>query len=140
MASRRRSRELAVQMAYQFDFDPHILGSKKQLEVFWAEQAKSEDDNKGFFEFLISGVSENLLEIDRKLNAFLKNWRMDRVEKVDLAILRVSVFELFFFEGVEKTDAPVVINEAVEIAKKFGAAGSSGFVNGILDAMLKVKS
>jgi len=137
MASRHRSRELAVQLSYQIEFAPNEVLSKKVLQLFWEEQAKTDDTNRPFFEFIVQGVAEHLPAIDRKINTFLKNWKMDRVEKVDLAILRVAIFELFFSEDPEKPDAPVVINEAVEIAKKFGSQGSPGFVNGLLDAMMK---
>jgi N utilization substance protein B len=137
MASRHRSRELAVQLTYQWDLDPKSLTDARTLSRFWAEQAQSSDDNRNFFEFLVKGVAEHLPAIDRRLNAALKNWKLDRIEKVDLAILRVAVFEMFHSEASDKPDAPVVINEAVELAKKFGVQSSPAFINGILDALSK---
>jgi N utilization substance protein B len=140
MSSRHRGRELAVQLVYQLDLDLKAWGEDKVVERFWKEQARSTEDNKDFFKYLVGGVAANLPLVDKKLESALKNWRMDRIEKVDLAILRVAIFEFYFGEPRYQVDAPVVINEAVEIAKKFGAANSAAFVNGVLDGIIKKKT
>jgi N utilization substance protein B len=140
MASRHRSRELAVQMCYQWDLDPKSLGEKKSRDIFWAEQAQAAIENREFFEFLVRGVADVLPQIDRTIEGALQNWKMTRVEKVDLAILRVAVYELVFRSDDDTPDAAVVINEAVEIAKKFGDQGSPAFVNGVLDAIAQAKA
>jgi len=137
MASRHRSRELAVQFCYQMEIHPQTLNDSLVISRFWKEQAQSPDDNKSFFDFLVKGVADQLPAIDRRIEQILQNWKMNRVEKVDLAILRVAVFELVFNQEADKPDAAVVINEAVEIAKKFGNQGSPSFVNGILDSLKK---
>lgn len=139
MASRHRGRELAVQLTYQWDLHPGSLTDKKARDRFWAEQAQASDDNRDFFEFLVSGVSNHLPAIDRVIDGALRNWKMARIEKVDLAILRVAVFELQHSTADDKPDAAVVINEAVEIAKKFGTQGSAAFINGVLDGLAKSK-
>ena len=136
MSSRHRSRELAVQMNYQWDLDPKSLSDPKVIQRFWQEQAKASEDTREFFEILVRGTAEYLPQIDSHITSVLENWRLDRIEKVDLAILRLATFELFF-----NHDAPdaVVVNEAIEIAKKFGNRDSSSFINGILDALLRRK-
>jgi len=140
MSSRHRGRELAVQLVYQLDLDLLGWGENKVVERFWKEQARSTEDNKEFFKYLVGGVATNLPSVDKKLESALQNWRKDRIEKVDLAILRVAIFEFYFGESQYRVDAPVVINEAVEIAKKFGSANSPAFVNGVLDGIMKKKS
>lgn len=139
MSSRHRSRELAVQLVYQWDLNPNSLADPKVLDRFWMEQARSEDSNRPFFEHLVKGVANFLPHIDRKLEGVLQNWKASRIEKVDLAILRVGLFELLFDDATPPTDPPVIINEAIEIAKKFGNSGSPSFINGILDALIKKK-
>ena len=139
MASRHRSRELAVQMTYQWDLDPKSLQDPKVTGRFWKEQAQASDDNREFFELLVQGVGNNWPTIDRVIEEALKNWKMARVEKVDLAVLRVAAYEILFFDGKDPPDDAVVINEAIELAKKFGTSGSPGFVNGILDALARGK-
>lgn len=137
MASRHRSRELAVQMTYQWELDPKSLSLPQSTDRFWVEQAQSTEDNKPYFEHLVRGVADHLPQIDTSIEQTLENWRLGRMEKVDLAVLRVSVFELLFGQEIEKLDTAVIINEAVEIAKKFGTRESPSFVNGVLDSLAK---
>lgn len=137
MSSRHRSRELAVQMSYQWELDPLSLQDPGAIDRFWREQALSPDDNRAFFEALVRGVALNLPKIDSILQTYLRNWKMDRLDKVDLALLRVSAFELLFYEGKDPAQAAIVINEAVEIAKKFGTQKSPPFINGVLDSLAK---
>lgn len=133
MGSRHRSRELAVQLSYQWELDRISMDDPKAIDRFWSEQARSQDENREFFEQLIRGVATHFPKIDELIEENLDNWKIERVEKVDLALLRVAVYEMLYYEGKDPADAPVVINEAVEIAKKFGNPGSGGFVNGVLD-------
>ncbi len=137
MSSRHRSRELAVQMSYQWEIDPLSLKDPKAIDRFWREQALSPDDNRAFFELLVQGTAARLPKIDEILQTYLRNWKVERLDKVDLALLRVAVYELLFYEGKDPADPAVIINEAVEIAKKFGTQKSPPFVNGILDAISK---
>ncbi len=131
---------MAVQFVYQMDLNLKSWGDFRLVDRFWKEQARSADDNRKFFEYLVHGVTEYLPSIDKKIESSLTNWRMERVEKVDLAIIRVAIFEYEFGLPEFKVDAPVVINEAVEIAKKFGSTHSASFVNGVLDGIIKKKS
>lgn len=137
VVSRRQSRELAVQFVYQWSVDTARIGQKGEVDKFWREQARSDDGNKPYFEALVRGVAEHLPVIDQQIESMLVNWRFERVDRVDLAVLRVAVFELVHMPEVERPDAPVAINEAIEISKTFGTADSPGFVNGVLDALRK---
>lgn len=137
MASRHRSRELAVQLSYQWELNRVSMDDPKAIDLFWEEQARSNDDNREFFEILIRGVATHFPKIDSLIEESLENWKLDRVEKVDLALMRVAVYELLYFEGSDPADAAVVINEAIEISKKFGTPSSAGFINGVLDRIKK---
>lgn len=132
-SSRHRSRELAVQMAFQWSVHPETMSQDAALERFWSEQARSSDENRPFFELLVKGLANHLPQVDRSIEASLQNWKFSRVAKVDLAILRVAVFEMLYSNDPEKPDVVVSINEAVEMAKKFGSAESPQFINGVLD-------
>lgn len=146
-ASRHRSRELAVQFIYKWPLQPGAIGSAGEIEKFFREQALDTDHEcRPYFESLVRGLIGTLPVVDQEIEASLANWRFDRVEKVDLAILRLAVFEMLHFEGSDPPDGPVVINEGVQLAKRFGGADSPSFINGILDAVyrrslsLKVKA
>lgn len=135
--SRRHSREIAVQLCYQWGLDPKSLSDPKVIERFWKEQAWAPEESRAFFEMIVRGVATHLPELDAKIEHTLEKWKLSRLEKVDLAVLRVAVWELFYSRDTEKPDAAVVIDEALEISKKFGSAESSSFVNGVLDALVK---
>jgi N utilization substance protein B len=137
MGSRRHSRELAVQLCYQWALDPKSLSDPKVIDRFWREQALSPAENRNFFEMIVKGVATHLPEIDAKIEHTLEKWKLSRLEKVDLAVLRVATWELAFSNDPEKPDTAVVIDEALEIAKKFGSGESSSFINGVLDALAK---
>ena len=125
MGTRRRARELAVQALYQRD-----LTGDEFPERFVAHFDGGDEVNTFCLE-LIRGVTEHRPQIDALIEEACENWRSDRISKVDLNILRLGAYELL------DTDVPVsiVINEALEIAKRFGTLESSTFVNGILDAI-----
>lgn len=126
MGTRRQARESALQMLYQFELsggDPEALLGSEVMEGL-------SSDVRDFAVDLVRGVRENLAEIDGLIQSHSTNWKLARMAAVDKNILRVAVFEL-----KNRPDIPtkVTINEAVEIAKKFGSTESGAFVNGILD-------
>lgn len=134
MPNRHKSRELAIQFVYQWMLNPCELSElNNQTEFFWNRNTQLAEDNKVYFQRVVEGCLKQLPQIDEIIETLLVNWKMNRVEKVDLAILRVALFELRFEEDTDKADVAVIIDEAVEIAKKFGAKDSPSFVNGILD-------
>lgn len=125
--SRRKGRVLAFQGLYSWDVGKNPL--EEVLAFTWPE-AKDEEA-EAFAALVISGAVEHLSEIDEKISSHLaENWTMERLNKVSLAIMRVSVYELMYQEAADKK---VVIDEAVEIAKKYGEDGSYKFINAILD-------
>lgn len=130
MGYRRKAREFALQMLYQYDIRQD---SEHLIEEFW-ESKNVPDDIKEFANKIVEGVIKNLSLMDGKINQSAKNWNVDRMAVVDRNILRMAAYELLFI-----TDIPVkvTINEAIEIAKRYGEEDSSSFVNGILDRILK---
>jgi N utilization substance protein B len=124
-------------MSYQWELDPSSLNDPKAINRFWNEQALSSNENREFFETLVRGIAAELPRIDELVKKYLKNWKVDRLDKVDLALLRVAIFEMLFYKGKDPADSAVVINEALEIAKKFGNPKSAAFINGVLDNVAK---
>ena len=127
MTRRRKARELAVQFLYSVEVNPREL--EESLAHFW-EANKATGNVREFASPLIRGVLEEKEKIDRIISEQALNWDIGRITMVDRNILRLAVYELAFREDIP----PIVsINEAVDIAKKFGTAESGKFVNGILD-------
>jgi len=135
MGKRRRSREIALQFLYQYDSqrktcleDAEI---KQQINLFWsAKNASINEDVREFANVLITGSCENMEGIDRIINKYSKHWRLSRMPTIDRNILRMAIYELAYLRNIPP---PVTINEAVELAKKFGTEESGSFINGILD-------
>jgi N utilization substance protein B len=116
-----------MKLLYQFQLrDDNI---EDQIELFLAETEKLENLEKDYFLDVVRGVTENLIEIDLLIKNHAKGWSLERMPKVDLAIMRLAVYELSF-----RKDIPwnVSINEAVELSKKYGGEQSRTFINGIL--------
>lgn len=140
--SRRQARELALQALFQLDLNP--CDEEAQLttamtQVIEAAIAEYEEHtgkhDRAFVEELVGGTLDNLVQIDELIGASAKDWKVSRMPGVDRNIARLAVFELKFRE--EKVAANIIINEAVELAKKFGTDDSSRFVNGVLGAIAR---
>jgi len=131
MGARRKARELALQMLFQHD----MSGNEPDMitETF-EDLQKSKPNTREFATRIFRGTVDHLSEIDEMIQAQAENWRLSRMAVVDRNIIRMSVYEF-----LHETDTPklVIIDEAVEIAKKFGTQKSSQFINGILDGILK---
>ena len=128
--SRRTGRAYALQLLYARDGDPatDVAG----VAASWAEAFDLEIDAtaQAFAKDLVAAASANAAKLDELITSASKNWRIDRMSRVDRNILRLGACELVAFRDVP---VKVVINEAVELAKRFGTAESSAFVNGVLD-------
>ncbi|MBE6036490.1 MAG: transcription antitermination factor NusB [Clostridiales bacterium] len=123
---RKDARESFMQMLFEMEMQKDY--SRDKMDQFLNEhvdEAKTPD----YFEMLFKAIDEHLAEIDEKLQKASSNWTLDRFNKVDLAILRLAAAELFYCEQIP--DA-VSINEAVELAKKYGTDDSARFINGVL--------
>jgi transcription antitermination protein NusB len=132
MNPRSRAREVALQLLFQYDQNPNV--SRKALEAF-ARGRLGEGANDPFCLTLYDGVLKNRTEIDTRLSAIAENWRLSRMAGVDRNILRLGAFELLFLP--EPTPGPVALNEAIELARRYGSAESPAFVNGILDRLFR---
>lgn len=128
---RRQSRELALQVLFQIEFAPQISNSDL-MEVLGAAV---EPEIVSFATDLVSGVQAQKPAIDSKIQAASAHWKLERMATIDRNILRVAVYEMRFAPNPLKEN--IVINEAVEIAKKFGTTESASFVNGLLDQIAK---
>jgi N utilization substance protein B len=127
-AKRTKARERALQALYQIDVAAE--GIDDALGRFWKSFEPVEREVMELAEVLVRGVAENRRAIDGTIERISTNWRLDRMAKVDRNVLRLATFELGFLPEVP---SKVVINEAIELAKRFGAGESPAFVNGILD-------
>lgn len=127
MGARRLGRELALQALYALDMNP--MDVTKALRLFWDEHP-APNDSRTFADRLVGGVYAHRSEIDRRIEEKSRNWALSRMAKVDVNILRLAVFELLYVSDIPRN---VTINEAIEIAKRFGSEDSPAFVNGILD-------
>jgi len=127
MSTRRRAREIALQVLYQLDLDP--ADPEKVLARHW-ENFQPSEQAREFCARLVEGVLSNGEEIDRLIEGNSDNWTLKRMAVVDRNILRLATFELRYCPDVP---FKVTLNEAVELAKKFGADDSGAFINGILD-------
>ena len=132
IGTRRKSRELALQMLFQLD-----LGRQELEEVrrtFWGERKDLDQKIRGFSDDLFRIACERRDEIDRLIEDNAEHWRMERMAAVDRNLLRTSVAE---FLGFPKTPRPVIINEALEIARRYSSPESVHFINGVLDSVAK---
>lgn len=129
MGFRRKSRELALQILFSMS-DPDEKCCASMQEYFSAIDAPGEA--REFCLTLVSGVLEHKREIDARIADVSSNWKLSRMGRVDLNVIRIAIFELFYREDIPPR---VSINEAVDIGKKYGTEKSGAFVNGILDSI-----
>jgi N utilization substance protein B len=132
------AREVALQILYQLDVQEE-MSPPTAMALFWKnfsmpeEGDEAEEGHRAFAEMLVQGVRDHLPELDSLIAQASRNWRLERMARVDRNLLRLAVYELKFSADVP---AKVAINEAIEISKRFGTAESPAFINGILDHCL----
>jgi N utilization substance protein B len=137
-APRRAARSLAFQVLYSLTFTPAatVQDAAKAFRKAPEQDEPSEGTGapEGFAWELVEGVWTNMERLDAHLASFSQNWRIERMGKVEITLLRLALYEILY-----RRDVPpkVAINEAIELSKQFGDDGSRGFVNGILDAAAK---
>jgi len=130
MTLRRKSREFALQMLFQWEMgkqDPARIE-----EGFW-KNARAQKSTREFANQLFENAASRVSELDPIISSLAQNWRIERMAAIDRAILRLALAEM----RATSTPASVVIDEAVELAKKFSSEDASAFINGILDAAAK---
>ncbi|MGH9352840.1 MAG: transcription antitermination factor NusB [Terriglobia bacterium] len=131
MPSRRKARELALQMLFQWDMGQHPPA--EVLSTF-LEPRKLDPDTAAFARLLFEGAVKEVGALDSLARAHAQHWRMERMAAVDRNIIRLALYELFH---VPENPPAVVINEALELARRFSSVDSVDFVNGVLDAVRK---
>ncbi len=156
MGKRRRAREMAMQMLYQ-----HELGGSSLEQIFSAfdlseylKDSESAADSEssappqqailtraersfGYARRLVEGTLQNCTAIDELIREYAENWRLERMPTIDRNILRLAIYEMLHESSVPKV---VIVDEAIELAKKFGSENSGRFVNGLLDGVLQSQS
>jgi len=134
MASRRKGRILAFQALYCWEAI-HIP-VEELISFSWLaeKRANLSEDTANFSRLLIAGTIENINVVDEQIKNHLKNWDISRLNRVDLAIIRISVYTLMFQSEISPS---IVIDEAIGISKEFGSDDSFKFINGVLDSIRK---
>ena len=127
MGLRRRARELAIQVLFHLEFTP---GDPNRAFGLICENFPVRESLKDFALALVLGVSEKRALLDGVIRKASRNWRLERMSKFDISILRVAAYEIMFMEDIPPK---VSINEAVELAKRYGSEESGSFINGVLD-------
>lgn len=137
MSSRRKARILAFQTLFSKDFNNNSINELIRFD--WIDETKLEnydDETLKFAKLLIVGTLENLEEIDNSIKKQLQRWDFNRIVKVELAILRISVYSILFQKDIPLA---VTINEAIDIAKDYSSDEAYRFINGILDGIKKTR-
>lgn len=131
---RKKARDNAFKCIYQIGFE-NCNTDEKILDYCYLEN-ENDDEEKEYIEKVFMGVKEKLDEIDKIILSKLKNWTIQRISKVDLAILRLSIYEINFMNDIP---VKVSVNEAVELAKTYGNNDSRSFINGVLAKVIENK-
>jgi transcription antitermination protein NusB len=133
--NRRKSREVAMQFLYEMKINKETVDGV--ISNFQDNNEGSEflnDIDMNYVRSTIMGVETNISEIDSTIEKYLVNWKLERLSKVDLAILRICTYEIIFEED---TPDAVIINEGIELAKKYSGEKSAAFINGVLANIMK---
>jgi len=131
MGKRRKARESTLRILFQLEFN--YSRPEKISDGYWKSRKISKEVEE-YSRWLVNGITSNQEKIDSIIQSVSKHWRISRMAIIDRNILRMAVFELLYEESLAPA---IVINEAIEIAKKYSDDQAAGFVNGILDAVKK---
>lgn len=132
--SRKKARDNAFKCVYQLEFYENKDISK--ILHYCYEENDNDNEEILYIEHVLNGVCDKIDEIDNLILSNLKNWTLDRIARIDLAILRLAIYEIMYMQDIPEK---VSVNEAVELAKEYGNNDSKSFVNGILAKILKDK-
>jgi len=136
MASRRKGRILAFQALYFWESSNHVP-VEELINFAWLEEEKLknlDEEMTAFSVALIAGTVENIDDVDKMIKDHLEHWDITRLNRVDLAVLRISAYTLIYQKEIHPS---IVIDEAIGICKEFGTEESFKFVNGVLDSIRK---
>lgn len=134
MGARRKARILAFQALYAWDTSAGSLGDITSFS--WLDEP-ADEDTESFARLLVAGAIETISEVDEAISAQLEHWTLARINRVDLAILRLSAYAILYMQDIP---ASVTIDEAITLAKRYGTRESYRFVNGVLDGISKRKA
>ena len=136
--SRRKARDITFKYVYSTLYgESKLQDTLESIITADSEEVESlQGEEKAYFDKVSIGIKEHEEEIDKMILSKLKNWTIERIFKIDLAILRLAVYEIMYFDDMPPK---VAVNEAVELAKKYGNDASSNFVNGVLREIIKDK-
>lgn len=134
--NRRNARKNAFFLVFQMDFNKQDHFEEVK-ELFFDQQQQIDESEKEFILKEAEGTKEHLEEIDQVISQKAKKWSKERMSKVDLAILRLAIYEIYFSNEIPYS---VAVNEAVELAKKFSTEESPAFINGILGSIVSEKT
>ena len=131
--NRRKSREIAMKLLFEMtinkeDYEEILSNFKENTDI------NLDDLDFQYIKNIINGIEENKEAIDKKIQENLKNWKLSRLSKIDITILRISTYEMLYLEDVPDK---VAVNEAIELAKKYSSDNSPSFINGVLGNMIK---
>lgn len=132
MGTRRKAREMVLQMLFQSDMGRQDGDTVRR--IFWSERGAVEEEVRGFADDLFRVAQDRASDVDTIIERHAQHWRLERMAAVDRNILRAGVAE---FLGYPQTPKPVIINEALEIARKFSSPESVTFINGVLDSVAR---
>ena len=129
---RSLAREETFKMLYSLEIQKENL--EEQLEMYYENEDISDEKIKEYIKDIVLGIENNIIEIEKKISDNLKkDWRIERISKINLVLLKLAIYEILYTE----TPYKVAINEAIEIAKKYGDDNSPNFINGILASIVK---
>ena len=131
MGQRRKAREGALQILYQLEFDEAT--AREAVESFWKHR-RAPAETRDYSRWLVEGILARRADIDDALQSVSEHWRIARMALIDRNILRLAAYELLHADSIAPA---IVINEAIEIAKKYSGPEAATFVNGVLDALRK---
>ncbi len=134
MRKRSIAREIALKILYARDLTGESV--EESARKFWENDTMDIDEVRSYADELVSGVETNMERIDAVISKYADNWELGRMATIDRNVMRVAAFELMFMQDIPPK---VAINEAIEIAKKYGDKGSGKFVNGILDRIKEIE-
>src|SRR3954470_20923903 len=133
MTRRSRAREVALQLLFQHDVNSNV--SRRAIERF-ARDRLSNSEAEGFCLEVYDGVVRHLADIDARITAASENWKLQRMAASDRNVLRLGTYEIVFAD--KPTPGPVALDEAIELARRYGSKDSAAFVNGVLDKVFRV--
>lgn len=132
--SRKTAREITLKIIFEYAFQKENPEDLYNRYIDMQEDLEMTPEDSKYILQVINGVSQNLDAIDDQIKAHLKDWNFERISKVDLALLRLSIYEIMFMEDIPEK---VSVNEAVELSKAYSEENSASFINGMLAEILK---